>query len=65
MLIKIKGKHENIRVFEAEKGFLVKDLNGKTITVIGKDGPVEKELERINRLQGIRMKKTGEGIPHS
>ena len=61
MLIKIKGKHKNIKVFEHGNGaYLITSLGGKNITVIdGKHKNAEKELERINELQGRRMKQEG------
>ena len=66
MLLKFNNKHPNIKVFESEHSYLITDLNGKNITVLGIKGNnhIEDELYRINRLQGIRMKTTGQGVPY-
>lgn len=66
MLINVKGKYPYIKIFENEHSLLITDLNGKNITVLGIKGnhKLNYELERINRLQGIRMKYTGQGVPY-
>jgi len=66
MLLKFRGRHPYIKIFESEHSYLVMGLDGKAITVLGiKDNDtIDQELERINRLQGIRMKQTGQGVPY-
>ena len=68
MILKFRGRHPNIKIFESEHSYLVMSLDGKTITVLRtKDmriNDIENELDRINRLQGIRMKTTGQGVPY-
>ena len=64
VLIKMNKIYDNIRLAEHSNGaILVRSLTGKYITIINSkiDGYKE-ELERIDRLQGKRMKLYGNHI---